>query len=88
MNQESLAVTTRRRVNRRLMPFLFILFIVAFLDRANVGFAGLQMNHDLGFSDAVFGFGGGIFFVGYFLLEIPGTLRSKSGAPESGSHES
>lgn len=74
MSEETLAVTTRRRVNRRLMPFLFLLFIVAFLDRANVGFAGLQMNHDLGFSDAVFGFGGGIFFVGYFLLEIPGTL--------------
>lgn len=74
MSEETLAVSTRRRVNRRLMPFLFLLFIVAFLDRANVGFAGLQMNHDLGFSDAVFGFGGGIFFVGYFLLEIPGTL--------------
>ena len=56
------------------MPFLFLLFLVAFLDRANVGFAGLQMTKELGFSDAVFGFGGGVFFIGYFLLEIPGTV--------------
>ena len=56
------------------MPFLFLLFIVAFLDRANVGFAGLEMTRDLRFSDAVFGLGGGIFFLGYFLLEIPGTV--------------
>jgi ACS family tartrate transporter-like MFS transporter len=70
----SLADRTRRRVNRRLMPFLFLLFIVAYLDRVNVGFAGLRMSRDLGFSDAVFGLGGGIFFLGYFLLEIPGTV--------------
>jgi MFS transporter, ACS family, tartrate transporter len=70
----SLAERTRRRVNRRLMPFLFVLFIVAYLDRVNVGFAGLRMSRELGFSDAVFGLGGGIFFLGYFLLEIPGTV--------------
>jgi len=64
----------RRRIVRRIMPYLFILYIVAYLDRVNVGFAGLQMKGDLGFNDAVFGFGAGIFFVGYFLLEIPGTL--------------
>ena len=74
MTTDTLAQSTRRRVNRRLMPFLFLLFIVAFLDRANVGFAGLQMTKELGFSDAVFGFGGGVFFIGYFLLEIPGTV--------------
>jgi ACS family tartrate transporter-like MFS transporter len=68
------AIRTRRRVNRRLMPFLFLLFIVAYLDRANVGMAALRMSRELGFSDAVFGFGGGIFFLGYFLLEIPGTV--------------
>jgi ACS family tartrate transporter-like MFS transporter len=56
------------------MPFLFLLFIVAYLDRANVSFAGLRMSRELGFSDAVFGLGGGIFFLGYFLLEIPGTV--------------
>jgi MFS transporter, ACS family, tartrate transporter len=56
------------------MPFLFILYVIAYLDRVNVGFAGLRMSKELGFSDAVFGFGGGIFFIGYFLLEIPGTV--------------
>ena len=65
---------TRRHVNRRLIPFLFVLYIVAFLDRINVGFAGLEMTRDLKFSNDVFGFGAGIFFVGYVLLEIPGTL--------------
>jgi len=72
--QTSVADRTRRRVNRRLMPFLFILYIVANLDRSNVGFAGLRMSRELGFTDEVFGFGGGIFFLGYFLLEIPGTV--------------
>ncbi|HYL72763.1 MAG TPA: MFS transporter [Bryobacteraceae bacterium] len=65
---------TRQRINRRLLPFLFLLYIVAFLDRINVGFAGLDMTRELGFSNEVFGFGSGIFFVGYVLLEIPGTL--------------
>jgi len=65
---------TRQRINRRLLPFLFLLYIVAFLDRINVGFAALDMTRELGFSNEVFGFGAGIFFVGYVLLEIPGTL--------------
>jgi MFS transporter, ACS family, tartrate transporter len=65
---------TRRRINRRILPFLFLLYIVAFLDRINVSFAGLDMTRELGFSNDVFGFGSGIFFVGYVLLEIPGTL--------------
>ncbi len=56
------------------MPFLFLLYIVAFLDRVNVGYAGLEMTRELHFSNAVFGFGSGIFFIGYVLLEIPGTL--------------
>jgi ACS family tartrate transporter-like MFS transporter len=73
----SVADRTRRRVNRRLMPFIFLLYIVSYLDRVNVGFAGLQMTRELGFSDAVFGFGGGIFFVGYFLLEIPGAVLAE-----------
>jgi ACS family tartrate transporter-like MFS transporter len=73
----SVADRTRRRVNRRLMPFIFLLYVVSFLDRVNVGFAGLQMTRELGFSDAVFGFGGGIFFIGYFLLEIPGAVLAE-----------
>ncbi len=68
------AERTRRRINRRLLPFLFLLYIIAFLDRINVSFAGLDMTRELGFSDRVFGLGSGIFFVGYVLLEIPGTL--------------
>ena len=63
-----------RRINRRILPFLFLLYVGAFLDRVNVGYAGLQMTRELHFSSAVFGFGSGIFFVGYVLLEIPGTL--------------
>jgi sugar phosphate permease len=68
------AQRARRRIAWRLLPFLFLLYIIAFLDRMNVGAAALQMPHDLGFSDHVIGFGAGIFFIGYFLLEIPGAL--------------
>lgn len=56
------------------MPFLFFLYIIAYIDRINIGFAGLQMTAELHFSDAVFGFGSGIFFVGYALLGIPGAV--------------
>ena len=58
----------------RIMPFLVLLFVVAWMDRINIGFAGLQMVSDLGFSDAQFGFGGGIFYFGYLLFEIPSNL--------------
>ena len=58
----------------RIIPFLILLFVVAWLDRVNVGFAKLQMVSDLGFSDAVYGFGAGIFYVGYLLFEIPSNL--------------
>jgi ACS family tartrate transporter-like MFS transporter len=64
----------RRRIAWRLLPFLFILYFIAYLDRVNVGFAGLEMSHNLGFTDRVFGLGAGIFFAGYFLFEIPGAL--------------
>jgi len=65
---------TRRKITRRLMPFLICLFVVAFIDRANVGYAALQMTDELKFDPEVFGLGAGIFFIGYFVLEIPGTL--------------
>ena len=58
----------------RLVPFLFLLYIVAYLDRINVGFAALQMQQDLGLSDAVYGLGAGIFFAGYFLFQVPSNL--------------
>jgi len=71
---ERLERTTLAKVTRRLLPFLFILYIVCFLDRVNIGFAALQMNHDLGFSPAVYGFGAGVFFLGYVLFEVPSNL--------------
>ena len=64
----------RRRIAWRLMPFLFVLYVINFLDRMNVGAAALQMPKDLGFNDRTVGLGAGIFFLGYFLLEIPGAL--------------
>ncbi|HEY6119172.1 MAG TPA: MFS transporter [Pyrinomonadaceae bacterium] len=68
------AQRARHRIERRLLPYLFVLYVIAFLDRMNIGAAALQMPHDLGFSEGVIGFGAGIFFVGYFLFEIPGAL--------------
>ncbi|MGA8654759.1 MAG: MFS transporter [Chthoniobacterales bacterium] len=58
----------------RLIPFLFLCYIAAYLDRVNVGFAKLQMQADLNFSDTVYGFAAGIFFIGYFLFEVPSNL--------------
>ncbi len=63
-----------RKAYGRLIPLIFVCYVVAYIDRVNVGFAKLNMQKDLGFGDAAFGFGMGIFFVGYLLLEIPGTL--------------
>jgi len=63
-----------RKASRRLLPFLFVLYVAAFLDRVNVGFAQLQMKQALGFGDAVYGLGTGIFFIGYFLFEVPSNL--------------
>src|SRR5690242_14855380 len=63
-----------RRITWRLLPFLFALYLIASIDRSNVAFAALQMNHDLGFSASVYGFGAGIFFLGYCLFEIPSNL--------------
>jgi sugar phosphate permease len=72
--ESEVAGCARHRIARRLLPFLFLLYVIAFLDRMNVGAAALQMPHDLGFSEGVIGLGAGIFFLGYFLLEIPGAL--------------
>ncbi len=63
-----------RKATVRLIPFMFLLYVVAYLDRVNVGFAQLQMKGALGFSDAVYGFGAGLFFIGYFLFEVPSNL--------------
>ena len=63
-----------RRIGWRIIPFLILCYFVAYLDRVNIGFAQLQMKGDLGFSDAVYGLGAGIFFLGYFLFEVPSNL--------------
>jgi ACS family tartrate transporter-like MFS transporter len=65
---------TLKKVGRRLIPFMGLLYFAAFIDRVNVGFAAAQMNRDLGFSPYVYGLGAGIFFIGYSLFEIPSNL--------------
>jgi MFS transporter, ACS family, tartrate transporter len=72
------SATARRKIARRLLPFLFLIYMTAFIDRVNVGFAGLDMTRELHFSNGVFGFGAGIFFVGLCLLEIPGAMVAHS----------
>ena len=74
MDNAAVGRTTLAKITWRLIPFMFVLYVVAFLDRVNVGFAALQMNEDLGFSDTVYGLGAGIFFIGYFVFEIPSNL--------------
>jgi len=64
----------RRRVAVRLLPFVFMMYVICYVDRANLSFANLRMSADLGFSDRMYGLGSGIFFLGYVLLEIPGAI--------------
>ena len=66
--------TTMRRVYWRLIPLLFVAMFLNYLDRINIGFAGLRMNHDLGLTPAVFGFGASVLFLGYMLLGVPSNL--------------
>ena len=69
------------KVSWRLVPFLLLCFVVAYMDRVNIGFAKLQMQADLGLSDTVYGVGAGIFFVAYFLFEVPSNLlMTRTGA--------
>jgi ACS family tartrate transporter-like MFS transporter len=63
-----------RKITRRLIPFMFLLYIVSYLDRVNVSYAALQMNDALGFSSSIYALGAGIFFIGYFLFEVPSNL--------------
>lgn len=63
-----------RKVVLRLVPFLMLCYVVSYLDRVNVGFAKLQMSSDLGFSEAAFGLGAGLFFIGYFIFEVPSNM--------------
>jgi ACS family tartrate transporter-like MFS transporter len=70
----AIALNARTKIRRHIIPYVFLLYIVAYLDRANVAFAKMPMMADLRFSEAVFGFGAGIFFIGYLALEIPGAI--------------
>ena len=74
----NIPATAKRKIARRLMPFLFLIYITSYIDRVNVGFAGLDMTRELHFSNEVFGFGAGVFFVGMCLAEIPGAMIAHS----------
>jgi ACS family tartrate transporter-like MFS transporter len=73
-NEEGLGQQTIRKVTIRLLPFLILLYVIAYLDRVNFGFAALEMNSALGLTSEVFGFLSGIFFIGYLLFEVPSNL--------------
>jgi sugar phosphate permease len=62
------------KIDRRLIPILLISYMIAYLDRVNIGYAQLQMKQTLPFDDAVYGLGAGMFFIGYFLFEVPSNL--------------
>lgn len=72
--QDPLARASIDRVVRRLIPFIFVCYVVAYIDRVNIGFAATDLQRDLGLSAAVFGLGGGLFFLGYCVFEIPSNL--------------
>jgi len=77
MISEDIRIQSDHILNRaawRLIPFMSLMYVVSFLDRVNISFAALTMNHDLGFSPQAYGFGAGIFFWGYFLFEVPSNL--------------
>jgi len=78
---EELERTTLAKVSLRLIPFMFALYVVNILDRVNVGVAALTMNKDLGFTDGQYGFGYGIFFIGYFLLQVPSNVLLERFSP-------
>src|SRR5205809_7466738 len=69
------------KLTRRLLPFLFLLYIVAYLHRINVGFAALQMQKQPGCSDAVYGLGAGVSFAGYFFFQVPSNLARARARP-------
>jgi len=75
--ESSFETRTYAKVDWRLIPFLFLCYILAYLDRVNLGFAKLQMLNDLELSDAAFGMGAGIFFIGYFIFEVPSNILLK-----------
>jgi ACS family tartrate transporter-like MFS transporter len=81
IHESAIAASARRKAYLNIILPLFITSVIAYIDRVNVGYAALKMNADLGFDPAVFGFGAGIFFAGYFLFEIPGALVAEKYSP-------
>src|SRR6195952_2816050 len=80
-HHEKLEAELYAKVTWRLLPFLFVCYVVAYLDRVNVGFAKLQLLNDLQFSETIYGLGAGIFFIGQLLFEVPtNTIMAKVGA--------
>src|ERR1700731_1954420 len=73
-DMDAVEVRTIAKVSKRLVPFLIVCYFIAYLDRVNVSFAALTMNQDLGLSQTAFGFGAGIFFIAYFVFEVPSNL--------------
>ena len=71
---DALEQATMRRVTSRLIPFIFLCYVIAYIDRVNIGFAATELQRDLGLSDAAFGLGAGLFFLGYCLFEVPSNL--------------
>lgn len=74
MQKSDLEARTLKKVSRRIIPFIFVLYIIAFLDRVNIGYAALDMNKDLGLTASVMGLISGIFFISYFLFEVPSNM--------------
>src|SRR3954463_12497638 len=70
----SIEAIAMRKVGLRLVPFLMVCYLIAYIDRVNAGFAALTMNKDIGLTQAMFGFGGGLFFIAYVLFEVPSNL--------------
>ena len=79
---------TIARVVRRLVPFIFLCYVVADIDRVNIGFAKAELQRDLGLSDWSYGLGAGLFFLGYCLFDIPSNLILERVGRASGSHGS
>ena len=76
--QSDVATRATRRIAYRLLPFVFLIYVVNYIDRVNISFANLRMSADLGFSDRVYGLGVGIFYISYVFFEIPGALIAES----------
>src|SRR5215468_10124383 len=72
--KSAIETSTIRAISWRLIPFLVLAYFFSYLDRVNLGFAALTMNSELKFSPVVFSFGAGIFFIGYFIFEVPSNL--------------